>query len=104
MVVFLGNGYRFRDDFVEKSSYWRWRIDNFASIEVKNGVLEMCMGSTEPLYYSNVKVSDGEFDNVPWVQGVLEVRTRFTSFHFGSAGFRIIVLELILVFLHSLYT
>jgi hypothetical protein len=45
------------------------------------------MGPTEALYYSNAEVSDGEFENLPWVRGVLETRLRFTGLHYGSAGF-----------------
>jgi len=79
--------FRFRDEFESRSSYWSYRVDNFASINVKNGVLEMCVGPTEALYYSNAEIADGEFDNLPWVKGSMEVRLRFTELHYGSAGF-----------------
>jgi hypothetical protein len=42
-----GEEYRLRDDFLERNPYWKWRIDNYASINVRDGVLEMCMGPTE---------------------------------------------------------
>jgi hypothetical protein len=79
--------YRFRDDFIERSPYWKWRIDNFASINIKDGILEMSMGPTEALYYSNAEISDGTFDDLPWIRGVLEVKLMFTGLHYGSAGF-----------------
>jgi hypothetical protein len=76
-----------RDDFTERSPYWRWRIDNHASLHVRDGVLEMCMGPTEALYYSNAEISDGDFEELPWSRGVIEARLRFTGLHYGSAGF-----------------
>jgi hypothetical protein len=79
--------YRFRDDFMERSPYWKWRIDNFASINVKDSILEMSMGPTEALYYSNAEISDGTFDDLPWIRGVFEVKLMFTGLHYGSAGF-----------------
>ena len=79
--------YRFRDDFIERSPYWKWRIDNFASINVKDSILEMSMGPTEALYYSNAEISDGSFDDLPWIRGVIEVKLMFTGLHYGSAGF-----------------
>jgi len=87
LAAMKGEEYRLRDDFLERNPYWRWRIDNYASINVRDGVLEMCMGPTEALYYSNAEVSDGEFDDLPWVRGVFEARLRFTGLHYGSAGF-----------------
>lgn len=78
---------RLRDDFDTRSPYWRWRVDNFASIKVRDGILEMCVGPTEALYYSNAEIADGEFDDLPWVRGSMEARLRFTELHYGSAGF-----------------
>lgn len=79
--------FRVRDDFESRSDYWRWRVDNYASFNIRDSVLEMCMGPTEALYYSNAEIADGEFDNLPWVRGSFEARIRFTELHYGSAGF-----------------
>ncbi len=75
-----------RDDFVEKSSYWKWRVDGFAGFEIRDSILRMWMGPTEALYYSNAEIADGEFDECPWTSGILEVRARLIGNHFGSAG------------------
>jgi len=76
-----------RDDFESKSSYWRWRVDNHARFEVGGSILRMCMGPTEALYYSNAEIADGVFDDLPWTSAEMSIRVRFTSQHFGSAGF-----------------
>lgn len=74
------------DDFTERSTYWRWRVDNYASFSVEKSILRMCMGPTEALYYSNAEIADGEFDELPWRFKTFEIRVRMTGQHFGSAG------------------
>ncbi len=74
------------DDFSEGVDGWDLRIDNYAGYEVIDGVLRLRMGPTEALYYSNVEVSDGSFDDLPWLHGVFEARIRFEASHLGSAG------------------
>jgi len=76
-----------RDDFESKSGYWRWRVDNYARFEVGGSILRMCMGPTEALYYSNAEIADGVFDDLPWASAEMSIRVRFSSQHFGSAGF-----------------
>lgn len=74
------------DDFTERSAYWRWRIDNYASFSVEKSILRMCVGPTEALYYSNAEIADGEFDELPWRYKTFEIRVRMVGQHFGSAG------------------
>ncbi len=74
------------DHFDEKSDYWKWRVDGFACHEVSNSIARLCMGPTEALYYSNAEIADGEFDDLPWRRGYVEVRARLIGNHFGSAG------------------
>lgn len=74
------------DDFIEKSDYWHYRIDNFARIVVENSLLKLIMGPTEALYYSNAEISDGNFVNLKWFGKSVEFKARLIGDHFGSAG------------------
>lgn len=76
----------FADDFTERLPRWNWRTDGVATISIKEGVLEMCMGPTEALYYSNAEIADGEFDDLPWKYADIEFRVRLDGEHYGSAG------------------
>ena len=80
---FMGSVY---SDFRELDSYWGYRVDNHARYEFTEKGLRMSMGPTEALYYSNVEIADGEFDELPWGSGVFEARIRLEGTHFGSAG------------------
>jgi len=77
---------RIKDDFEEKSSYWNWRIDNYAGFELSNSILKMHMGPTEALYYSNAEISDGFFDDLLWSFKNFEAKIRLKGDHYGSAG------------------
>ncbi|ABL78636.1 LamG domain-containing protein [Thermofilum pendens] len=74
------------DDFLEKSEYWKYRVDNYAGFELGNSVLRLWMGPTEALYYSNAELSDGAFDELPWSRAVFEAKIRMSGLHYGSAG------------------
>ena len=65
---------------------WRGRVDGFAGIEARGGVLVLWMGPSEALYYSNAEVSDGGFNDLPWISGDLTVEARLDKQHYGSAG------------------
>jgi len=73
-------------DFSKYPEEWDFRVDNFAGYEVSDNILKLYMGPTEALYYSNVEVSDGSFDDLPWRYAVFEARIRFEGSHLGSAG------------------
>ncbi|RLG84750.1 MAG: hypothetical protein DRO40_00190 [Thermoprotei archaeon] len=75
------------DDFVEKTSYWHYRTDNYAKIVVKDSVLKLVMGPSEALYYSNAEISDGDFKTLKWIGKNLEFRARLIGEHYGSAGY-----------------
>ncbi|MEM2209818.1 MAG: hypothetical protein QW755_00065 [Nitrososphaerota archaeon] len=77
---------RIKDDFEEKSQYWNWRIDNYAGFELSNSILQMYMGPTEALYYSNAEISDGLFDDLLWSFKNFEAKIRLKGDHYGSAG------------------
>ncbi len=77
---------KFIDDFNEKSPYWDWRIDNYAGFNLSNSILQMYMGPTEALYYSNAEIADGSFDDLPWRYKTLETKVRLRGRHYGSAG------------------
>ncbi len=74
------------DDFTERLPRWRWRTDGFATINIRESILEMCMGPTEALYYSNAEIADGEFNDLPWEYADVEFRVRLCGEHYGSAG------------------
>lgn len=74
------------DDFESMSPYWGYRRDNFAGFEHEGSVLRLWVGPTEALYYSNAELSDGEFDNLPWVRKTFEAKVRLSGLHYGSAG------------------
>jgi hypothetical protein len=73
------------DDFESMSPYWGYRRDNFAGFEHEGSVLRLWVGPTEALYYSNAELSDGEFDNLPWVRKTFEAKVRLSGLHYGSA-------------------
>lgn len=74
------------DDFDEKTPYWDYRTDNFASITVRDGKAVLCSGPTEALYYSNAEIADGRFDDLPWERKTFEAKVRMSTLHYGSAG------------------
>ncbi|MEZ0346798.1 MAG: family 16 glycosylhydrolase [Infirmifilum sp.] len=74
------------DEFEEKTPYWDYRTDNFASITLRDSKAVLCSGPTEALYYSNAEISDGRFDDLPWQMKTFEAKVRMTGTHFGSAG------------------
>lgn len=74
------------DDFEEKTPYWDYRTDNYASISIRDSKAILCSGPTEALYYSNAEISDGRFDDLPWETKTFEAKIRMTSLHYGSAG------------------
>jgi len=74
------------DDFEEKTPYWDYRVDNYASITVRDSKAILCSGPTEALYYSNAEISDGRFDDLPWEEKTFEAKIRMTDLHYGSAG------------------
>lgn len=74
------------DDFEEKTPYWDYRTDNYASITVRDSKAILCSGPTEALYYSNAEISDGRFDDLPWEEKTFETKIRMTGLHYGSAG------------------
>ncbi len=86
----VGRRLRVRDDFTARDEgAWLWRVDGRARFDMGGSVLKACVGPTEALYYSNAELTDGEFEGLRWVEGVLKVKARFTGLdtHFGSAGF-----------------
>jgi hypothetical protein len=76
----------FFDDFNGESDHWNYRTDNYASISQEKSILRLCSGPTEALYYSNAELSDGLFDDLPWVEKTFEAKLRMTGIHYGSAG------------------
>ncbi|MDP8023557.1 MAG: hypothetical protein ACP5LF_04665 [Nitrososphaeria archaeon] len=75
------------DDFKVKSELWNYRTENFASIEVDDENLKMCVGPSEALYYSDAEISDGGFETLKWDGGKAEFKVKLSFDHFGSAGF-----------------
>jgi hypothetical protein len=75
-----------RDDFETLDKHWIRRIDGAGRISVHDSILELSMGPTEALYYSNAEVSDGSFDNLCWRLGSIEFKARLETDHYGSAG------------------
>ncbi|MGC9108115.1 MAG: hypothetical protein ACP5IE_08020 [Infirmifilum sp.] len=74
------------DEFEERTPYWDYRTDNYASISVRDSKLTLCSGPTEALYYSNAEISDGRFDDLPWETKTFEAKLRMSQLHYGSAG------------------
>ena len=65
----------------------RHRIDNYGNIiKTEDGyILEV--GPTEALYYSNAELSDGEFNDLRWNGGYMDLEARVDYIHYGSFGF-----------------
>lgn len=74
------------DNFEKLESHWMIRKDGVAEIKVRDSKLELSMGPTEALYYSNAEISDGVFDDLPWCRKDFEARIRLLGNHYGSAG------------------
>ncbi|MGC9209113.1 MAG: hypothetical protein ACP5GH_04605 [Nitrososphaeria archaeon] len=75
------------DDFRARSGVWSYRTENFSSVELTDDGLNLCVGPTEALYYSDAEISDGGFGSLRWSGGEAEFRARLGFDHYGSAGF-----------------
>ncbi len=78
---------KLHDEFKAKSDLWNYRTENFASIDVVDENLKLCVGPSEALYYSDAEISDGGFGSLKWDGGRAEFNVKFSFDHYGSAGF-----------------
>ncbi|HDN18401.1 MAG TPA: hypothetical protein ENF41_05000 [Candidatus Bathyarchaeota archaeon] len=74
------------DDFDKKSDYWIHRRDGVSDIVYEGSAIQLVVGPTEALYYSNAEIADGDFSHLPWEPCNFEAKVKLVGEHFGSAG------------------